>query len=301
MFVDRVNQLDTFIYTDSGDLLDLIAQKKDFVLAIAQVGCETCQSIKEPMKSFIRKNSFPIYWIEIQEYRKTVELLSDDEEYRIRSIVTSASLLLFDDGKDVRYIEYDPKIYASAKSFSEQIGKYCSTSPYFIGNDTEVYDYYGEEIMYRFNSLSSSKIEQMIQSSSEVSILFSWYDCPDCQEFKSRFLDDYLAENGKELTLFEVGEIRSTEEWTQFKSHFQFDSYRNGRVPTIVTYRNGEKIDMAVFVNDVIEETGGKYQVTESFWGDEIVGISADTSEECRKKASEKECLLIEDYLNRHL
>lgn len=117
--VDRIDRIDTFVYTDSGDLLDLIGQKKDFVLTIAQVGCETCKRIQAPMKAYIQTTSLPIYWIEIQEYRKTVELLSEDEEYRLRSIVASASLLLFDDGKDIRYIEYDPKIYASEKAFSD--------------------------------------------------------------------------------------------------------------------------------------------------------------------------------------
>lgn len=115
--VDTIDRIDTFVYTDSGDLLDLIGQKKDFVLTIAQVGCETCKRIQAPMKAYIQTTSLPIYWIEIQEYRKTVELLSEDEEYRLRSIVASASLLLFDDGKDIRYIEYDPKIYASEKAF----------------------------------------------------------------------------------------------------------------------------------------------------------------------------------------
>jgi len=299
--VDRIDRIDTFVYTDSGDLLDLIGQKKDFVLTIAQVGCETCKRIQAPMKAYIQTTSLPIYWIEIQEYRKTVELLSEDEEYRLRSIVASASLLLFDDGKDIRYIEYDPKIYASEKAFSDQVGKYYTASPYRIGNDLEEYDYYGEETMVRFHSLGYSEIESLIQSPSEVSILFSWYDCPDCQEFKSRFLDGYLTESGKELTFFEVSAVRNSEIWTEFKSRFQFDSYREGRVPSIVTYRNGEKVDMAVFVNDVIAEENGVYRVIESFWGEEIVGISADTAEECRKKASDKECLLIEAYLDRYL
>ena len=306
IYLNQVNNVDSFIYIEKEDLIDLITHKEDFVLTLGLRGCESCSTIKPIINSYIKQNDTPFYWIEMEQYRLAVDALKDDEKYSLKSIVYSASLLLFDEGIDTKLIEYDHKIYKNITSFEKTIKKYVDKTGYCIVNDYEDYEYLpGEAKMYRKNSLTNEQLNNLINKEEKVSVLFSWSECPDCILLLNNYLDKYMKENnGKKLYIFEVNDIKTNLEnqelWNNFKSQFQFDNYREGRVPSIVTYQNGQKVDMAVFVNDVIEEENNFFIIKESFW-DEMIGFKADTKEDCYLKAAEKEAAFITSYLDKNL
>lgn len=301
--LDTMNNIDSFIYFDSNNLIDKINMKNDFCLVIGQMGCESCENIKPLLKQYISNYKTPLYWIETTEYKKVVNQLSEDSKYSLRPIITSASLLLFDDGIDKDYIEYDSKIYNNYQSLENKLNRYFQKSGYNIVNDIETYNY-GVDKMYRYNYLTTDKLDQLIASDKEETILFSWYSCPDCSSLKDQLLDQYLLDNDKSINIFEVDEIRNhTDEktWASFKRKYQFDNYRDGRVPSIVTYKNSTKIDMAVFQNDLIEEKDNSFVVTESFWNDEVKSITGSSTEEVKEKVAKKEIELITQYLDKHI
>ena len=301
--LDTLKDIDSFIYFDSNDLINKISKKDDFVLVIGQEGCESCETIKPLLKQYINKYHVPFYWIETSEYKKASNLLDDDSTYSLRKIITSASLMLFNDGIDNDYIEYESKLYSKYQTLEKKLNHYISLSGYNIVNDFEEYNY-GVETMYRFNYLNTKQLDKIIASENEETILFSWDSCPDCISLKERFLDQYLIENDKTINIFEVDEIRNHEDekvWEQFKKKYQFDNYRSGRVPSFVTYKSSLKIDMAVFQNDVIEEKDNSYVVTESFWNEEIKSMKSDSLEKIKDQVAKKEIELIRDYLNSHI
>lgn len=302
--IDQIDSIDSFIKIDENELYSLINKKKDFVLVIGQEGCLSCESIIPVLKSYISNYDFVFYWIDISSYQEAVKILKDDETYSLKPVVMSASLLLFDEGKDVEYIEYDMKLYESKDSVGKKLNKYISRSGYYLINDLVEISYSEGVNMYQNNIESYENLKDLIyDKKEEVTVLFSWYQCPDCQLLKSLVLDDYLKTTIKPLYFFEVDGIRnsSEDEWVIFKSYFQFDDYRDGRVPTFVHFKDGKKVDMAVFVNDVIEEEDNEFVITESFWEDKIVGLKASTKEELYNKSAKEEAKYIKEYLNKYL
>ncbi len=302
-YLETMSNIDSFIFFDSNDLIEKINKKDDFCLVIGQMGCESCETIKPLLKQYITNYQTPLYWIETTEYKKVVNQLSQDSKYSLRSIITSASLLLFDDGIDKDYIEYESKIYRNYQTIENKLNRYLGKSGYNIVNDIETYNY-GVDKMYKYNYLTTNKLDELIASNKEKTVLFSWYSCPDCTSLKDQILDQYLLDNDKTINIFEVNEIRNNineETWTNFKKKYQFDNYRNGRVPSFVTYKNSTKIDMAVFQNDLIDENDGSFIVSESFWNDEIKSITGLSLEEVKEKVTKKEIKLITKYLNKHI
>lgn len=301
--LDTMSNIDSFIFFDSNNLIEKISKKDDFCLVIGQMGCESCETIKPLLKQYITNYQTPLYWIETTEYKKVVNQLSEDSKYSLRSIITSASLLLFDDGIDKDYIEYESKIYNNYQTIESKLNHYFQKSGYNIVNDIESYNY-GVDKMYKYNYLTTDQLDKLIANSKEETVLFSWYSCPDCTSLKDQFLDQYLLDSDKAINIFEVNEIRNhtdEETWANFKKKYQFDNYRNGRVPSIVTYKNSAKIDMAVFQNDLIEEKDDSFIVTESFWNDEIKSITGSSLEEVKEKVAKKEIELITKYLDKHI
>lgn len=306
ILLKQINNVDSFVYIQKDELIGLISHKEDFVLTLGLKGCESCSLIKPIINNYISENNTPFYWIEMDQYRLALDELKDDEKYSLKSIVYSASLLLFDDGIDTKLIEYNHSIYNSTSSFKKEIDKYVTKTGFCITNDYEEYEYIlGEKKMYKKNSLTNEQLNNLINTENKVSVLFSWSECPDCVLLLDNYLNKYMKiNNDKKLYIFEVNDIKTNTEnqelWSNFKTQFQFDNYRDGRVPSIVTYQNGQKIDMAVFVNDVIEEENNEYVIKESFWN-EMIGFKANTKEECYLKAAEEEAKLITSYLNKHL
>ena len=302
--LEQSSKVDSFIYVDSNELLDIISSKKDFALMLGLKGCESCERVKPIVKEYIKENNTPFYWIETSEYKKCITLLQDDTDYSLKAINYSATLILFDEGKDIHHISYSDKLYSSIINFTKELNK-CNVgiSGYNMINDFEQIKYMNEEdIMYKKKLSSTNDLKELINSNNKVTVLYSWFECPDCVLLFDDYLDSYMSDNPKNLYVFEVSSIRENEEeWKSFKQEFEFNSYREGRIPSFVTYQDGKKIDMCVFINDVIEEQNGKYIITNSFYKEKIEGMSSSSLEELKTKSAKEEFKYIKEYLEKYL
>ena len=123
------------------------------------------------------------------------------------------------------------------------------------------------------------------------------------------FLNDFIKSYNGTLYEYEVDYIRSKrnedgsfnlDEFISFANEKEFSSYRGGKVPTIVTYENGKKIDMIVFSNDVIEEKDNGYYVKESFF-DSLVNKQNSDKLALRNDLLNEQCKFIKEYLIKHI
>lgn len=301
--VNQKEGIDSFILIDDRELINYINQKKDFMVVIGQQGCESCINIIPTFNEYIKNTSRIIYWIEISDYLLAEESLKNSGEYALNPMINTASLLFFDDGITIKNLEYSHSLYSSTSSLEREINKYTYNSKYFNLNDIVKTSYMGDYYMYK-NSYSTYKLlNERVRDDQDITVLYTLNTCKDCQLLKQMFLDEYLVSKNYRLYYFEVDDIRNGNEddWITFKSLFQFDNYRDGRVPTFVSYQEGKKINMAVFVNDVIEEKDNKFIITDSFWEEDVIGINGSTYEECYNKASKIEEKLIKSYLDYYL
>lgn len=299
----RIKGIDSFIYISDQELLDLLKHKQDFILVVGEDGCSSCEYIKTPFYSYIKKYESIVYWIEYPLYQKAC----DKKEYNLNTNVLSSTVLIFDDGIEKIHIDYDSSIYFSKDKLDYTLSKYISPKGVYDINDYESYKYNEEVVMYKQDLETRDKLNQLIKQGKKVNILYSWKDCGDCKEFKNLFLNDFMKNHNIELYEYEVDSIRSKrkedgsydlDEFTVFATEMEFSSYRGGKVPTIVTYENGKKTDMIVYSNDVIEEKDNKYVVTTSFH-QSLINKESNDKQTLHNELIKEEFSLIKDYLLR--
>ena len=293
----KVNSL---VKLDESQLIKQVNQKNDFVLLVGQTGCLTCSEVISSLIPYIKETSYIFYYCDYSTYQKVATSLSSDKDYALNPLVDSASLLLFDEGKVIKEIKYQASIYQSLTSVKKNLDSYLTSSNYISLNNIEEVPYLDDIKLNIINFSKDDYLEEVTKS--PATVLFTLTFCPDCIKLKDEFLNRYLKDNNKKIYYFEVDEIRkeSEEKWNSFKTKYQFDSYRNGRVPSIVTYQNQEKVDMVVFINDIIEEKNGEFEVTTSFFK-ECMGIKNKSKEECKNLSANKQYPLIKEYLDSKL
>ena len=301
----RIKNIDSFIYIDEYELIDLLKHDQDFILVIGENGCSTCDYIKTSFISFIKKYETLVYWIEYTSYQK----VANKEEYNLKTNILTSTVFLIDDGEIYKQIDYDAELYFSKDKLEFTLSKYISLKGIYDINDYEIYKYNEEVNMYKIDIESHDKLDELIYSNNRVSILYSWKECIDCQDFKKMFLNDFIKSYNGTLYEYEVDYIRSKrnedgsfnlDEFTAFANEKEFSSYRGGKVPTIVTYENGKKIDMIVFSNDVIEEKDNGYYVKESFF-DSLVNKQNNDKLALRNDLLNEQCKFIKEYLIKHI
>lgn len=300
IYVDKSSQANSFIYIEEDGLKDLIAHSKDFVLVIGQKGCETCEKIIKPnLINYINETHYLIYWIEYDNYNNVVA----NNNYSLEAGISSSTILFFDNGNISSKLEYAQSIYTSESNLFGKLNSRIASSNYNVVNTFVEYQYLNDFKMHTIDYSSTAYLDSLISSSSSL-IEFSWQDCLDCSSLHTNFLDSYLIETNKTLNRFEVGTIRSSitkDEWKEWKAKYKLNNYGDGYVPSIIKYANNEYVSMAVYSNDTIEEIDGTYKVTNSFWGDKIIGTTGTSYVEAMENAKEKEVLLVKDYLDKNL
>jgi hypothetical protein len=298
--IDSSTQVKSFIYTSSNELYDKILAQDDMVLVIGEDGCSACEFIKDPLINYIKDTKYIINWIEQDEYQKTVSLLSEDEDYKLKGKVSSATLLFFDEGKIVDEIEYSTNIYTSSSTLYNNLNSRINSSNYNVVNDLVDYKYNDKVTMQSLSLNTTTYLDSLISTSSIIE--YSWRKCPDCKSFNDNFLDNYLITAKKILNRFEVAGIRSTlskEDWKEWKAKYKINFFKDGYVPSIIKYENNELISSVLYANDYFEE--GSTTINDSFWGDKVIGISGETALEAQEKAKKVEIPLIKEYLDINL
>ena len=280
IYCDQVEGLDSLIKIDDKEFIKLINNKKDFALAIGQRGCLTCLDLISSLKDYVKVTNNIFYYIEISDYLEVVDLLKNDQDYSLNPLVEGSSIMLFDGGKDIKYLPYEEKIFLDSKKLKKKLDTYIDISGYSYINGLDKIMYIDDIYMYKFNYLKEESLDKLINQNQESTVLFTLTFCPDCQRLKNLFLDEYLIKNQKKLYVYETDGLRKENVdpslYEKFKTKYQFDNYHHGRVPSFVSYKLGKKIDMSVFINDTIEEKDDKFIITDSFYK-ESIGITCES------------------------
>ena len=183
----------------------------------------------------------------------------------------SATILLFDEGTTKEVNNYDENLYFSDGKFELTLENKVTGSNIYSLNTLEPFAYSKKSTMYKYNLESTSDLDTKINSTNDSLVLFSWAPCPDCVRIKDDVLYEYLSQTNKKLYMFEVSHYRNDytnnpELYDQFAKKYQFNSYRGGKVPTIVKYNNSSLVNMHVYFNDEFEkQEDGSYIIKNSF------------------------------------
>ena len=276
--------LDSFIYADNNKVIDLANNKQDFILFLySDCGCGgNTDSVIATFQTFIKETNLVIYAIGASEYKKiplslesTFPLYPTSAEKEINDIPL---LYFYNDGKLSQTKTYTPD-FKSVDKIKNIIFNVVLKNGYYLLNKYEKYTYETYDF-YTFNYQNTELLDEKIQSE-KVNDLYTWYKCGDCHSLK-KYLKNTLNNNWNKLYLFEVDYFRNSDnketlwddEINGFPYKYEFSSYRGGKVPAIVSYENGNKIDYIIYHNDVINNN----VVQESFF-EELIGNSYSEEE----------------------
>lgn len=302
-FIMQKDNIDTFVYVNELELDSLLYQKQDFILVLGQNGCSTCDIIKPNLIRLIKKKNYIIYWAEINEYLKLAS------KYNIDDKTYSATVQVYKNGQILKSLPYEKNLYYDEDQLEFTLSKYTTPSNIYLINDYIDYSYTNDYKMLRLDLSSFNDLKLIKEKDEKNTVLFSWYKCPDCISLKNDFLLKHMASQKKKIYLFEVDYLRSKVNensepdlslFHEFANMFLFSSYKEGRVPSFITYQNNEKIDMAVYLNDVIENENDQYIVKESFYKD-LIGKQGSNLVELKEELSKLELEYIKEYLIKNL
>ena len=306
IIIDQKEDIDSFVYVNDNELSTFITNKQDFILVVGENGCSTCEIIKPVIIDYIKKYEYVIYWIENKNYQNVVTKFASSDDQSLKANIMSATIILFDEGKTKEVIPYDDNLYYSDSKLELTLENKITGSNVYSLNTFTPFSYTKKTTMYQIDYSSTEDLDKKINENKESLVLYSWGPCPDCIRVKDDILDEYMTSNDKKIYIFEVSHYRNDfstnpELFNTFASTYQFDNYRGGKVPSIVKYQNGNKINMHVYFNDeFVQQEDGSFIISNSF-SPSLINTSYTTGakmiEELRKVHKD---LLIE-YLDNNL
>lgn len=237
------------------ELEEKISNEENFVLVIMLPFCSTCLNFKSNVVDpFILKTHTIIYGINSNELEKSSDY-SNKPTYK-----TAPCILIYKNGKNIAKINhnYNKKEFTDVLSFEKYISSYFELAK-IINISEEILDY---KITNKENFL----------------LYIGWNKCGDCKQIENNVLNDFLISNNCQIYYLESDYYRknrpleepipenynSNEQylldkknwdlWIEFATKYNFVSYRNGKVPTIQYYKDGNLMDMIVYLNDEIKD-----------------------------------------------
>lgn len=301
----RKDGIDSFIEIDEDELEILLSTEKNAVLFVGSKGCSSCSNAKPIFQEVIKENHLVIYYIEYKSFNNCIEKLNYENNFS--AVNRTPTLVFVKEGNEFYREQYSNNFLIAEEIARILFDKIAPNGP-FLANDiyrkTMVNDITGVEYLndyYTIDYLATESLDTIIQEN-KVTVYYARSTCSDCQYFDKNFILEYLKSSSKKLYIFDTIEIREDEKlWTSFKATYQFDNYRSGRVPTIVTYKNGIKDSMIVYVNDeIVKNDDGKYEVIDSFYKD-LIGLTGDSFLEVYEACASLQHPLIKDYLDNNL
>lgn len=271
--------IENTIKLDNYTLENMINNDESFVLAVLNDTCGACIDFKaKVLNDYIKDTHSIIYSI------------TDDE------------LDSYDNYKNKPYVKVTPEIYI----YNE--GEIASTLKYEFGKEEftnlDAFKNYMNEYVIepKLLNISEDLLDKKISDKESFLLYIGWYKCGDCNLFENRILNDYLLKNYTDNVIYylESDAYRSSkpnkepriedfesegdyniakanwDAWISFATKYSFVNYRDGKVPVLIYYSNGQvnENDFIVYHNDVIKDG----VVTESFFN-ECIGKSMSEEE----------------------
>ena len=271
---------ETLVSVDNYTLKGMIENEESFVLVVLLSTCSTCENYKTSvLNPFIKETHSTIYSIDLTDLQT-----SDNYENKPYAKVAPTTFI-YNKGDNVATLKYEngEKEFSDLDSFKGYMSNYVITP--------------------RLIEISEIKLDEKIQAQESFVLYIGWNKCGDCSMLEREVLNKYLLNNElsvnfyylesdpyrinkpkEEPVLPENANADQIEEyniqkqywdmWINFTKKYNFNSFRNGRVPTLQYYENGIMKNMIVYNNDVVENG----VVVDSYY-DELDGKSISIEE----------------------
>lgn len=312
----KAEGIDSYVQLTGDALSYHLASRDDLVLMISHRGCLACNIAKTHIREYVRETSNIFYVIEFDDYD---EIQPNQKE--LPKVTKTPTFLYFKSGNLLKMIEGAASDYKTftvqMKRYVEDISLYSLNTFNKIGDDTQdltQFHYYIED------KSDTSVLDKKIVETPDLTVFFTWLRCGDCQNFHQKTFDNYVLSLDKSIKVyqFEVDHFRRNKPgtnpgegndgyenymlWLDFAAKYGFDSYRDGKVPVLVNYQEGEFSSMAVFANDagITQDDNNQYYYTETFFP-EIQTIRGKTEADLVSKVEKRELELMTEFMDIHI
>lgn len=224
---------------------------EDMVLMISQEGCSVCNHIYPYLTEIVKENNMIMYQAHYNVYSQL-----KDEKYMVDKL-TGTPTFIFVKDKKIIDIEIPPS--NSKKALSNFINSrinlinYYNLNTYKNVNDSSLIvndNGKTETVNYTYHllnidedtdalALNYEALENKINSTSSITIYYTWRRCRYCRELRNVYLDNYLNSNSdKRIYYYETDgymqkrrdndetiKIEGLKQWKAFNTKFKFDYY----------------------------------------------------------------------------
>lgn len=191
--IEKIKDIDSFIYLNKTDLETTFELKKDFILVIGEIGCSSCEIIRPKLIDYIKDNQIVIYYADYNNY------INYAKENDLDTNVYSATILMYQKGEFKTSLEYSSSLYFDDNRLSLTLSSKITSSSYYVINDLDSISYDGTK-MYQFNYLTSNKLDNIkVSSSINYFINYSKTDA---------LLYSYLEDVKKDIYLYYNNDIQ---------------------------------------------------------------------------------------------
>ncbi len=176
--IERIKDIDSFIYLTKEELNTTFSLKKDFILVIGEVGCSSCEIIRPKLIDYIKNNQVVMYYTDYNNY------IDYAKKNNLETNVYSATVMMYQKGILQSTLEYSSSLYFDDNRLNLALSSKINSSTYYIINDLDNIKY-DETNMYQLDYQTSNKLnilktsqnkEYFINYSQNDSLLYSYLD-----------------------------------------------------------------------------------------------------------------------------
>lgn len=254
--------INSFIYVDETEVQEMQKNSLDYILFVySDCGCSTStENIIATFQEYIERTNLIIYAIGEDDY---VELPTSLSQYfpiypdLNQATKEMPSLYFYKKGNLIHQVKNNDD-FLKVDKIQKIMDKYTYQNGMYSLNAITSYTH--KDInFYKFDYEDTTLLNDVV-SIDNSTVLYTWDQCGDCLAFKDVLRELYKNTYKTKLYSFEVSYFRNSTNketlWDAsdgFPYKYDFSSYLNGKVPTLITYKDGKKKDMYVFRNDIIE------------------------------------------------
>ena len=283
---------ETLLFLDGEELQEKIENEDSFVLIIMLSSCSTCHQFKEDViNPYVKETYASIYGIYSYD-------LDGEAKYPNKpKFKTAPAILIYSKGKNIKTLNYNhsDNTFSTIEGFKEFMSEYV--------------------IEPRLIEVSETALDLKINNKEIFVLYIGWNKCGDCTLISDRVIMPFLLDSKEEIKIYylETDKYRSKrpleepvlsenpsdeeleakanwDAWIDFATKYNFVFYRDGKVPTVQYYENGNMKEMVVYLNDKIEND----TIVDSYYPELINQIK--TKDELLQFHDKK----IEEFLNKY-
>lgn len=302
--------LDSYVKLSADDVEYHISTEDDFVLMVSQKTCSACTIAKKLLRTYISETNNLIYDIELSDY----ETISTSNK-ALPEVKNTPTFLFFKGGSLLKKIEGFKNDY---DDFKNTFNRYIYSRNLYTLNTYEKVS--GNSDWYYVENKSDTTIlDKAISSNKDLTVYYSWLICSDCHNFHEKIYTKYinsLNSNSKayefEVTYFRSGKPGTKPNegedgydeymrWLNFATKYGFGEYRDGKIPALINYKEGQVNEYAIFANDsnVIEEDG-TFRYDTAYYN-EVKEIRASSKAELKAQAEKLEIQLVKNFMDKYI